>query len=235
MLCIAQNPNLPQADTTNLIKKDLVVGKGVAVQNYDEVTVDYSGTLTDGKKFDSSYDRHEPFKFIVGLGSVIKGWDLGLIGMKVGGKRSLVIPPELAYGKRAVGNGLIPANSTLDFTVEVHKIDHPMKRVKVTVVKAGSGPGAKPGDSLAVDYKGSLLNGTVFDDSAKHGEPLQLQLGRTGLIPGFTLGLIGMKKDEVRKIEIPADLAYGKEARGDIPANSVLVFELTLRSLESPK
>ncbi len=96
---------------------DVVVGTGAEAKNGDAATVNYIGTLDDGTKFDSSYDRKQPLTFIVGAGKVIKGWDLGVLGMKVGGKRTLVIPPELAYGARA--NGPVPANATLHFTVEL--------------------------------------------------------------------------------------------------------------------
>lgn len=101
--------------------KDIVAGNGAEAKNGDEVTVNYSGTLDDGKKFDSSYDRKEPFSFRLGAGEVIKGWDLGVAGMKVGGKRELIIPSELGYGGRGAGS-IIPPNATLHFTVELLKI-----------------------------------------------------------------------------------------------------------------
>ncbi|VVE05441.1 peptidylprolyl isomerase [Pandoraea iniqua] len=97
---------------------DLQVGDGAEATPGQTVTVHYTGWLTDGKKFDSSKDRSDPFAFVLGGGMVIRGWDEGVAGMKVGGKRKLVIPPELGYGARGAG-GVIPPNATLVFEVEL--------------------------------------------------------------------------------------------------------------------
>jgi len=104
---------------TELQIEDIVVGTGASPTKGQTVVVHYTGWLTDGKKFDSSVDRGTPFEFKIGLGEVIQGWDQGVLTMKIGGKRKLTIPPELAYGSRDVGGGLIPANSTLIFEVEL--------------------------------------------------------------------------------------------------------------------
>ena len=97
---------------------ELNLGDGAEAAAGQTVVVHYRGTLENGKQFDASYDRVTPFSFPLGAGRVIKGWDEGVVGMKVGGKRKLVIPPDLAYGSRGAG-GVIPPNATLTFEVEL--------------------------------------------------------------------------------------------------------------------
>lgn len=105
--------------------KEIKAGSGPeAVQN-SNVKVHYTGWLLDGTKFDSSLDRSEPFDFRVGGGQVIRGWDEGVVGMRVGGKRELIIPSELAYGKRGAGGGVIPADATLRFEIELLEVIAP--------------------------------------------------------------------------------------------------------------
>ena len=105
-----------------LIIEDLVVGEGTEAQDYNKVVVNYTGELEDGTVFDSSLNPgRAPFTFTLGVGSVIKGWDLGVKGMKVGGKRKLTIPPELGYGER--NTSVIPPNSTLIFEVDLLEVE----------------------------------------------------------------------------------------------------------------
>lgn len=117
-----QNQNMNQGEDINQLKiEDIKVGDGEEALIGKKVTVNYIGSLPDGTKFDSSYDRGIPFSFNLGSGQVIRGWDEGLVGMRVGGKRRLIIPPSLGYGNQAVGS--IPPNSTLIFEVELLSVE----------------------------------------------------------------------------------------------------------------
>lgn len=106
-----------KAPAEELKIEDIEEGTGPEVKSGDTVSIHYTGTLTDGTKFDSSVDRGTPFETKIGVGDVIEGWDKGVVGMKVGGKRKLIIPPSMGYGEQ--GMGTIPPNSTLIFEVEL--------------------------------------------------------------------------------------------------------------------
>ncbi len=199
--------------------KDVKIGTGAPAKVGDTLVVHYTGKLTNGKVFDSSKGS-APFSLTLGAGEVIKGWDQGLVGMKQGGKRTLRIPPALGYGAQG-SPPEIPANATLVFDVELVSIE----RIKILIQKAGTGVGVKKGDSIKVKYAGSLLDGKQFDAGT-----LPVEVGRTGLIKGFTQGLLGMKMGEKRRITIPPALGYGAREVGGglIPANSTLIFDLEL-------
>jgi len=113
----------PPSDNTasGFVKEDLVVGTGATAQAGDDIVVHYVGWLADGQQFDSSRTRRDPLDFALGAGDVIKGWDQGIAGMRVGGKRKLTIPAELAYGDQGCG-GVIPPQATLVFEVELLEV-----------------------------------------------------------------------------------------------------------------
>ncbi len=122
---VVPNTNAPTKVTGDGVKTDsglqywdIKVGTGEVAKDGDHVKVHYTGWLTSGKKFDSSVDAHQPFDFTIGKGDVIKGWEEGVTGMKVGGKRQLRIPPQLAYGEQGY-SGIIPKNATLIFDIRL--------------------------------------------------------------------------------------------------------------------
>lgn len=218
--------------TADLKITDLKVGKGDPVKDGDVVTVLYKGTLADGKVFDETTKDKAPFAFRVGMKRVIEGWDTGLIGMKVGGKRKLVIPPDLAYGNQEVGS--IPKNSTLTFEIELLRIDPKDKKQAIEVKKLadGNGDAIKYGDKVSLHYTGTFLNGKVFDSSRERKEPLEFVLQEQGMIAGFRDAVLGMKKGERKKVTIPFELAYGPNGRPPvIPAMATLVFDIEILNI----
>lgn len=117
---LTAEPSLTNNQTviTKLKIEDITVGTGAEVKSGDTIVINYKGTLQDGTQFDSSYDRGQPFETKIGVGMVIKGWDVGVLGMKVGGKRRLTIPSDMAYGAQGAGSA-IPPNSPLIFELEL--------------------------------------------------------------------------------------------------------------------
>ncbi len=215
-----------ETTASGLQYEEIQAGTGVQPKKGDVVQVHYTGWLTNGTKFDSSRDRGEPFEFKLGAGRVIKGWDEGVATMKVGGKRKLVLPPDLAYGSRGAG-GVIPPNAELVFEVELLGIQE--NNVQIDEVEAGTGPAAQEGDVVQVHYTGRLTNGTQFDSSIDRGEPIEFQLGMGQVIAGWDLGILGMKVGAKRKLTIPPALGYGKRGYpGVIPPNATLVFDVHL-------
>jgi FKBP-type peptidyl-prolyl cis-trans isomerase len=204
---------------------DKVVGTGTEAREGMTVKVDYTGTLTNGTVFDSSVGK-QPAEFVMGPQQGGPGWDQGLQGMKVGGKRTLTVPSELAYGPQ--GNGsTIPPDATLIFDIELLDVKPP-EQVKIEDIQVGTGAEALDGKTISVNYTGTLTNGVVFDSSYQRNEPITLQLGAGQVIPGWEQGLQGMKVGGKRRLTIPPSLAYGAQGQGTIPPNSTLIFDVEL-------
>jgi peptidylprolyl isomerase len=231
-----------------LEKIDTVVGTGNEAVAGKTVSVHYTGWLRDpqaenqrGKPFDSSVGR-APFNFNLGEGRVIRGWEQGVPGMKVGGKRTLIIPSTLAYGSRGAGKGVIPPDADLIFDIELLDVIK-MPEVEKIDNKLGKGDEAKSGNTVTVHYTGWLRDpkakgqkGKQFDSSVKR-EPFSFTINGGEVIRGWDLGVQGMKIGGKRTLIIPAALAYGAREVGDglIPANSDLIFEVRLLKVSAAK
>lgn len=209
---------------SGLIIEDLRIGEGKEVKPGASVQVHYEGTLKEGgKKFDSSYDREEPIVFA--LGGVIKGWQEGVPGMRIGGKRRLIVPSEMAYGERGAPPDIGP-NADLVFIIEL--LDAVNTDDMATDLKEGTGEATvQMGDTVQVHYTGTFTDGSKFDSSVDRGQPATFPLGR--VIPGWQTGMLGMKVGGKRKLVIPWKFAYGEQGRPPrIPPKSDLTFEIEL-------
>jgi len=229
-------------DFDELIVTDLIEGSGREAVAGSAVDMQYVGVLaTDGTQFDASWDRGgAPFSFTLGTGGVIQGWDDGIEGMKVGGRRVLQIPSALAYGEQDRSE-IIVANSDLIFIVDLVSVSAPPEAAppvpadslgevgSLTVVDLVEGQGctAEIGDIVAVNYVGvDAVDGIEFDSSWGRGDTFQLIVGRSQVIDGWNEGIAGMKVGGERILRIPSDQAYNE---GD------LVFRVHLEELvEAP-
>ncbi len=250
-LIMAQNnDDLKDFKTTasGLKYKILEHGKGKKPEKGSIVEVHYKGMFMDGKEFDNSYKRGTPFKFTLGMGQVIKGWDEGIALLREGDKAVFIIPPELGYGNRQVGP--IPANSTLKFEVELISVKDPIKvepfdvsgkdtvttddGLKYIVVKSNpNGKKAEKGHKVKVHYTGYFEDGKIFDSSVKRDQPLEFTLGIGQVIKGWDEGVSLMKEGEKYRLIIPYNLAYGEKGYpGVIPPKATLIFDVELLKVE---
>lgn len=216
--------------------KGWMVPKDTASELFSDWSADQSKSslsLGDSKM------RNQPIKFILNSGSFIKGTDEGIIGMKVGGVRTMIIPSKLAYGDAGVG--FIPPNTDLKVIVELLEVKDKVvaemwevdstlfkttaSGLKYAIVSKGEGPAVEAGKVVTVHYSGFLQDGTMFDSSVERDEPIMFVVGQGQVIPGWDEGMQLLKKGDKARFIIPPQLGYGEMVLEKIPINSTLIFD----------
>lgn len=220
--------------------EELEVGDGaVAVEGW-LVAIGWSGWLYDPNVADHRGEpigdapTDDPTSFRIGSGQVIPGVDQGVSGMAVGGRRSVVVPPDMAFG--AAGTNTIPGNATLLYEFELVAAGE--VPFSATDLVEGDGPVAEAGQALSVAYRGWIYDlladgnrGDLFDSTTAE-DPFQFTLGVGAVIEGWDQGVPGMRVGGMRRLVLPHDLAYGTTGNSRIPAYSTLLFEVELLAIE---
>ena len=223
---------------------DLVEGEGPLPESGEVVVMHYAVWLQDGIPISNSRDGGQPLSVPLGSGQVFSGWEEGIATMKAGGKRQLVIPPELAFGDEGSGQA-IPPNATLIMEVEllaimagapaapagVDEADYTTTEsgLKYYDFETGAGPSPETGQQVVVHYTGWLTDGTKFDSSLDRAQPFVFVIGQGQVIRGWDEGVATMKTGGRRQLVIPPELGYGQQgAGGVIPSNATLIFEVEL-------
>ena len=220
-------------------------GTGEAAEAGDIVRVNYTGMLADGTVFDSSEGR-DPFRFMLGQGQVIPGWDEGIAMLQEGGQARLIIPPDLAYGEAGAG-AAIPPNATLFFEVELVEIleggpqtptevdaddlETTESGLQYAVLEEGSGDTPELGQPVRVHLTMWLEDGTRISSTLDEGEPATFPLREGQLFPGLVEGIAMMQVGETRQLIIPPDLAFGEQGAGGLPPDTTLIIEVELLEL----
>ncbi len=242
-----ENPISPTDDTQPPVMSpafaiiDLQLGTGATAANSNFLTIEstvwlYDDTMPDNKGQLVDATSGVPVTFVLGGGQLIDGLDQGLPGMRVGGNRRLIVPPELAFG--TTGAPGIPGNSSLVYEVQLQRVDEaPAFTITDTVV--GTGTAAASGDSLIVEFSGWVYNPTAPENKgipfdATNGNPSTLLLGSGQVIDGWEQGLIGMREGGMRTLIIPPELGFGSNGVGLIPPSSTLLFEIELLTVTKP-
>ncbi len=241
----SNNPTAP-TDTTDPASipdftiTDLLVGAGIAAANGNFLTVEFTGwlyddTLPDNKGTQFETTEGTPITIVLGVGQVIPGWDLGLVGMRVGGERRLVLPPTHGFG--TLGPTGVPANASLVFDIELLRVDEAPAFTIIDLV-VGTGAEVVSGNTLSVEFTGWLYNptkpdnkGTQFESTS--GSPSTVLIGAGGVIDGWDQGLLGMRVGGQRRLIIPPELAFGSSGSPNtvILPGATLVFDIELLSI----
>ncbi|KAI7798785.1 peptidyl-prolyl cis-trans isomerase FKBP9 precursor [Triplophysa rosa] len=206
------------------------------VEVSDYVRYHYNGTLLDGTLFDSSHTRMRTYDTYVGIGWLIAGMDQGLLGMCVGEKRFITIPPFLGYGENGDGSD-IPGQASLVFDVVLLDLHNPKDEITVDVQSLPDPcpRKSKVGDFMRYHYNGTLLDGTFFDSSYSRNHTYDTYIGKGYVIAGMDQGLMDVCIGERRRITIPPHLGYGEEGTGtNIPGSAVLVFDIHIIDFHNP-
>ena len=222
---------------------DEKIGNGKPAVVGSVLKTHYTGWLLSGRKFGSSKDIGKPLQVVMGAGKMIKGWEVGLEGMREGGVRWFRVSPAMGYG--ATAYSMIPSNSTLIFRVELlsSEVDDAVianmdffpdtttltfengpEGLRYAVIKQGEGEPAQKGNVAKVHYTGWLTNGYKFDSSRDRGQVFGFTLGAGRVIRGWELGVQGMLPGEKRILVVPPGLGYGARGAGPIPGGSTLIF-----------
>jgi len=230
---------------SGLIYTEVEEGSGDPGRPGDALTVHYTGTLQDGTEFDSSRDKN-PFVFFLGVEDVIPGWDEGLASIKEGGRRTLIIPPALAYGDQGAG-GVIPPGATLLFDVEVLNIETTGEEIttasglKYVDMEIGRDPQnfqamtPATGNEVVVHFVGETAAGTRFIDTRDDEQPYAFIIGSGSETAGLDEGVSTMKVGGSRRLIVPPELGYGDQGAGvtpeGVPSGATLIFDVQLLAI----
>jgi peptidylprolyl isomerase len=223
-------------DLVSIHFKGWMVPKDTASELFSDWSADQTKNMLS---IGDSKMRNQPVKFVLNSGSFIKGTDEGIVGMKAGGIRTMIIPSKLAYGEAGVG--FIPPNTDLKIVIELlevkdkgiaemWKVDSTLFKttasgLKYAVISQGEGSLIEAGKVVTVHYSGYLMDGTLFDSSVERDEPIQFVVGQGQVMPGWDEGMQLLKKGDKARFIIPPQLGYGEMPLEKIPANSTLMFD----------
>lgn len=225
-----------QGELVSIHFKGWMVPKDTASELFSDWSADQAKNMLS---LGDSKMRNQPIKFVLNSNSFIKGTDEGIVGMKTGGTRTMIIPSKLAYGEAGVG--FIPPNTDLKVVIELLEVKDKIvaemwnvdstlfkttaSGLKYAIVNQGTGPAVEPNKVVTVHYSGYLQDGTLFDSSVERDEPIQFVVGQGQVIPGWDEGMLLLKKGDKARFIIPPKLGYGESQLEKIPANSTLIFD----------